>query len=153
MPKRRRGLYRLVSAPLSRSRERIREHRAGELEPPLSEPVALVPSCRTATGRIASTFEGVRSCARIGGGDLADGLAALEVPTLCSGGLRKLGQTEADPAGVGAADANCVACMRSASGDPCPGQVAKAARQLAGDLVVVAPQANRRTGSTRMACG
>lgn len=101
MPKRRRSLYRLVPAPLSRSREQIREHRAGELEPAPQRAGRSSPSCRTATGRIASTFEDFRNRARTRGGNLADGLASAGGTDGGLRELRKLGNTEAEPAGVG----------------------------------------------------
>jgi hypothetical protein len=97
------SLYRLVPVALSRSREQIREHRAGRLEPAPRRAADLVPGRRTTAGGIAGTFERVRHRARTGGGDLADGLASAGGADALLRELRQLGQTEADPTGVGAA--------------------------------------------------
>jgi len=69
------SLSSLVLVSLSRSREQTRKHRREWLEPVPRRPSGLAPSCRTATGRMASAFQRVRHRARIGGGELADGLA------------------------------------------------------------------------------
>jgi hypothetical protein len=96
-------LYRLIPRCYGASREQIREHRAGTLEPALGEPAELVPGPRTTAGQIAGTFERVRHRARTRGGDLADGLASAGGADALLRELRQLRQTEADPAGVGAA--------------------------------------------------
>jgi hypothetical protein len=72
-------------APLSGFREQIREHRVGRLEPAPRRAERSGPQLRTAAGRVASAFEGVR---RQAGPEVASwwmASPALEVPTLASG--------------------------------------------------------------------